>query len=148
MTRIALIVAAFIFCAPLRAEEPKAVSALRSWFKHLKEGLSESSVSEHYQRRTSLAAVAAVRGSEQDAVDPKAPVFLSSERMRRSKQLRAERAELSSAVDLILAGKLQEGEAGLDAFAKAHPKSPLLADARQAREKAQELEAPAAEKKP
>jgi TolA-binding protein len=148
MKKLGLFLLVALVCAPLRAEESKAVSALRSWFKHLKEGLADSSVSEHYQRKQAFAAVAAVRGAAQDSVDPKAPAFKSSEKTRRSKELRGERQELTSAVDLILAGKLDEGQAGLDAFIKAHPKSPLLADAKQAREKMKELEAPAPEKKP
>lgn len=141
-----------LFCLLLVAASAHAedrFAGLKSWFKHLKEGLADSSVSEHYQRKGSFAAVAAVRGAAQDSVDPKAPAFKSSEKTRRSKALRAERMELSAAVEQIIAGDLKQGQASLDAFEKAHPKSPLLADARQAREKAKELEsAPAEEKKP
>jgi hypothetical protein len=140
MKKIALFAALAALAVSVRAEDQARFSGLRNWFKHLKEGLADSSVSEHYQRKGSFAAVAAVRGAKQDSVDPKVPAFKSSESVRKSKELKAERAELSSSVDLILAGQVKEGEAGLDAFEKAHPKSPLLADARQARQKAKELE--------
>ena len=151
--RTALFALLMLVCVVGRAEEQARFTGLRSWFKHLKEGLADSSVSEHYQRKGSFAAVAAVRGAEQEGVDPKTPAFKSSEKVRKSKALKAERAELSAAVDLILAGKVKDGETGLESFEKAHPKSPLLADAHQALQKAMELDAgqagaPAEEKKP
>lgn len=128
--------------AKSEAPRPKP-SMLRTWFKHLKEGLSESSVAGSFQK-SRVTAVAAVRGAPQGAVEPDKPQWKGGAKAKKAEQLKKEKAELASAVDLILEGKVKEGEAGLEAFEKAHPKSPLLADVAEAREKLKELEAGAA----
>lgn len=139
---IALLAAAAL---PVRAEEPPKtrLSLLRTWFKHLKDGLSESSISSYQQKRT-VTAVAAVRGEGQESVDPDRPAWKGGSRARRAAALRQERTEFASAVDLILEGKLPEGTAALDAFEKAHPMSGLLPQVAEARQKATELSSPPA----
>ncbi|MBU6430599.1 MAG: hypothetical protein KGR26_16390, partial [Cyanobacteria bacterium REEB65] len=103
----------------------------------VKQGLSESSVSDRRQMGH-IVAVAAVRGQLQEDVDPTQPVWKSAVAGKRSKALTAQRKELSAAVDDILAGKFDDGRAKLDAFEKAHPKSPMLADAKDIRGKLDE----------
>src|SRR5262249_2865629 len=93
MKTLSMLAVLALLASPVRAED--RLAGLKSWFQHLKEGLADSSLSEHYQRHGSFAAVAAVRGAQQDAVDPMTPVFKSSERARRAKDLRAQRTELS-----------------------------------------------------
>lgn len=134
--------------AGLNAAEPKSrASILKTWFQHLKEGLAESSVSGRYQKAR-VTAVAAVRGARQGAVEPDKPYWKGASKSKKAEQLKKERAELSSAVELILDGKLQEATAGLDAFEKAHPKSSLLSEVKEARDKAKELEAASAAEPP
>jgi hypothetical protein len=128
--------------APARSAEeaPKsAVSSLRMWFQHLKEGLSESAVSGHYQK-ANVTAVAAVRGAAQDSVEPEKPQWKGG-KSKKAQQQKAERPGFVKAGELITEGKTQEGSAGLDAFEKAHPKSPLLKDVREARAKLKEMDA-------
>lgn len=152
--RTLILIAAVVLgsvAAPARAGESavaKMGDSLLSWFKHVKEGLSESSVGS-YRQHGRISAVAAVRGAEQDAVDPQKPVWKSAAAGKKSKALKAQRVELAAAVDAALAGKLDESRAKLDAFEKAHPDSALLADAREIRGKLEEAKAegaaPAAE---
>ncbi len=113
-------------------------SLLRTWFEHLKKGLSESSVQHRYQR-TKVTAVAAVRGDSQTQSDPNQPEWKGSRKARKDAVLRKERAEFAKAVDLIMEGKTEEGVLALDSFEKAHPKSSMLGEVREAREKAKEL---------
>lgn len=116
----------------------KKWSALKTWFKHLKEGLADSAVSGQYQKGK-VTAVAAVRGSPQDAVDPKKPSWKGSSQSKKAQELRKEKSELGKAVDLILEERFSEAEESLAAFEKAHPKSSLLAEAKEARAKLSEL---------
>lgn len=142
----AVVLSSLAFAAPARAEESAAAKlgdSLLSWFKHVKEGLSESSVGS-YRQHGRISAVAAVRGAEQDSVDPQKPVWKSAAAGKKSKALKAQRVELAAAVDAALAGKLEESRAKLDAFEKAHPDSALLADAKEIRGKLEEAKAAAA----
>ena len=125
----------------VQAEEPKSrFASLKTFFQKLKEGLSESSVSGDFQKRRATA-VAAVRGNPQDSADPNKPAFKGGAKGKQAAQLKKERAELSSAVDLVIEGKVQDGIAALESFEKKHPKSALLPDAKEAKAKAQELAA-------
>lgn len=126
----------------VRAEETavsRISAGLRQWFAHVKEGLSESSVSGQRQRGR-FNAVAAVRGEEQEAADPAAPVWKSAAAGKASKALSKQRRELAAAVDAIMDGRLEEGQKQLDAFEKAHEGSPMLADAREIRSKLAEAQ--------
>lgn len=120
------------------------LTTLKTWFQHFKEGLSESAVSGQRQKRN-VSAVAAVRGSQQESADPGKPQWKTGRKMKKSQQAKQEQSELAAAVDLIMAGQVKEGMAKLESFEKDHPKSPLLAEAKLAREKASELEKAAAE---
>lgn len=128
---------------PLRAEEKAAKEApqdsasfswdsIRTRLTHLKEGLMSSANERRYQHR-SVAAVAAVRGAEQKIDDPNKPYVKNSSDEKKLKTLRAERAEFSAAVDLLLAGKTEEGKKKLADFEANHPKSSLLKDVRDTR---------------
>lgn len=124
--------------APAAAPQSSALDSALTWFKHLREGLVSSALRGQFQHR-SVSAVAAVRGHEQDAVDPDKPEWKLSTKSEKL-EARKERAELSSVVELILTGKYVEGQAGLDAFEKAHPKSALLPEVAQARDNLSKLE--------
>ena len=149
-TALALLVVAALSASWAGAGEapgkPK-LTKLQTWFKHFKEGLAQSSVSESYQKRR-VTAVAAVRGAAQGSVDPDKPAWKGTGKSKRDQQIKKERAELTQAVDLILAGKLKDGADKLDAFETAHPKSPLLSDVKAAREKVKEMEAAAPPQEP
>ena len=139
--------ALFFFAWGLRAADAPAApkrTFLRTWFEHLKEGLSESAVQSHYQKNR-VTAVAAVRGAQQDVVNPDKPAWKGGQKAKKSAQAKKERAQFGKAVDFILEGKTKEGLEALDAFEKAHPKSALLPDVEQARAKALELQAAEAE---
>lgn len=130
--------AAPAFAAKAEASKSR-LSVLKTWFKHLKQGLTESSVSGEFQRQR-VTAVAAVRGSAQAHADPDKVAWKTGS-SKKLATLRAEKVELASAVGLLEEGKVSEGVAALDAFEKAHPKSPLLKEVAETREKAKELEA-------
>ena len=129
--------------ASARAAEPVATSKTKAWyqtwFEHLKQGLAESSVQSHYQK-SRVTAVAAVRGAKQESIDADKPGWIGGAQSKKAAQLKKERAEFGKSVDAILKGDLKEGLSGLDAFEKAHPKSPLLDDVKQARENAKLLQ--------
>lgn len=114
---------------------------VKTWFEHWKEGLKGSAVEKHYKRRR-LSAVAAVRGAEQKLDDPGKPYIKGTASSKETKKLRKERAELAEAVELVLAGKVEEGSKRLDAFEAGHPNSPLLEDVRQAREMLKDMPEP------
>ncbi|MBI5622812.1 MAG: hypothetical protein HY924_03435 [Elusimicrobia bacterium] len=130
--------AAFGASAPAAAKPGKGW--LRTWFQHLKQGLTESAVQADYQR-VRVTAVAAVRGTPQDSADQNKPSWKAGAKARKTAQAKTERQEFGKAVDLILEGKTGQGIAALEAFEKAHPKSALLADVAEAKERARQLEA-------
>lgn len=148
MNKVILSLLAFLLISGIWASAEEATSAAAKprkssfmvWFEHLKKGLSDSSVQDRYQKRR-VAAVAAVRGSSQEAVDADKPQWKGKRKGKKDLQLKAERAEFAAAVDLILSGKQEEGQAALEAFEKSHPESPLLADVREAKQKAVEMKA-------
>jgi TolA-binding protein len=119
-----------------------AATSMRSWFQHLKEGLTESSTSAQRQRG-SVAAVAAVRGLEQAGADLEKPAWKSGAKTRKSKEVKAQRQEFSAAVDLAVEGKYAEADEKLEAFEKAHPGSSLLSDVKETRQKVKEAQAQA-----
>jgi hypothetical protein len=127
--------------SPLRADDAQAskLAALKTWFKNLKDGLSDSAVRSHFQKQRSVGSVAAVRGEGQASADPDRPEWKTSTKSEKA-EFKKERQELAAAVDQIMGGKLVEGRASLDAFEKAHPKSRLLKDVAQARENASTME--------
>lgn len=136
--KLSIAVLAALLCAPLpvRAadDSASAVAKLSTWFNNLKQGLQQSANSGRYSRRRS-SAVAAVRGNKQEEVDPDRPEWKRSTRSEKA-ELRKEKNELAAAVDMIVAGKYEEGANAITAFETAHPKSPLLEDAKKAKENA------------
>lgn len=132
---------------PVLAEEAKpAPSGLMSWFKHLKEGLRESSVSGRFQKGHRPSAVAAVRGelNADDRSDPNQTSMSKSNKDKKAKKaLKKERAAFEASVDLIVAGKFPEAVASLEDFQKKYPQSEYLADVQEAKAKALELQAAA-----
>ncbi len=152
MNRIVLAaLAVLLVCAPVQAGGPrsKAVkSAFWTWFKHLKKGLTQSSNQSLY-RKARVTAVAAVRGAEQASFDPDKPSWKGGRKSRKAKALRRERAEFESAVDFILAGKMDEGLEALRRFGKGNAKSTLIPEVRDAIAKITKLQETqrAAEKK-
>src|SRR5579863_5194375 len=91
-----------VFSEPV--DQPSTMDTLKLWFQHWKEGLAGSAVEGQFQQK-SLTAVAAVRGDEQTLDDPNKPYIKGKLGDKQAKMLRAERAELGKAVDLILSGK-------------------------------------------
>ena len=120
------------------AASPSSWDNIKVWFQHWKDGLASSAVEGQYQQK-SLTAVAAVRGDEQKLDDPNKPYIKGKLNAKQARKLKKERAELGQAVDLILAGKVDEGSKKLDEFEAKHPKSLLLGDVQKARVKLQEL---------
>ena len=121
------------------AKSRSRFASLRTWFAHLKQGLASSAVQGHYQRRRSLTAVAAVRGAAQDSADLDTPVWKRGAQAKKAALLREQRAAFAKAVDLIIAGKLDDGAESLEAFEEKYPKSPMLPDVHEAQEKIKEL---------
>ncbi|MBI5241126.1 MAG: hypothetical protein HY926_11690 [Elusimicrobia bacterium] len=135
---------ALMLAAGAHAEGSKWDS-LKTYFKHLKQGLMESSVEGVYQKR-GVVAVAAVRGAAQgdEKSDLSKPGMKDPAKERKIKVRKAEAREFEKAVDLAVAGKYDEALAALEAFGKAHPKSTLLGDVKEAKGKVKEAQAEAA----
>jgi hypothetical protein len=127
---------------PVAAEDgksaSKAVRSIRTWFKHWGQALRRSAVESRY-RKMRTTSVAAVRGSGQGGEDPARPYWKGTWSEKKEKERIVERKELEAAVELALAGDLEGAGKNLDAFEKAHPKSYLLPDVKQAREQLEAL---------
>jgi len=113
--------------------------SVKTYFKHLKEGLMESSVEGYYQKRN-FTAVAAVRGPDRgdEKSDLSKPAMKDPVKVKKIKVRKAEAKEFEKAADLAVAGKFEEAAAAFEAFEKAHPQSTLLEDVREAMGKAKE----------
>lgn len=120
--------AALLLAGSARAEDPKpaptAKESVMTFFRHLKESLSESAVAGQ-RKHNKVGSVAAVRGADQSSplADPNEPALKGDARSRKDKLAKAEDAEFSKAVDLVLAGKSEEGVKALEEFKAKHPKS-------------------------
>lgn len=147
--------AALLLAGPVRAEEAKPAPAARdsimTFFKHLKESLAQSAVqTERKKSARRSGSVAAVRGASQSSSlsDPNEPSLKGDARSKKERLAMAEDAEFAKGVDLILAGKTDEGVKALEAFKVKHPKSRSLDKVQQAIDQAKALKAegsPAAE---
>lgn len=124
------------------APAPSAAENLMEWLRNWKQGLERSAVERRY-RRVRTTAVAAVRGSDQRAEDPAKPYWKSPWARKKEARRRKEREELMAAVDLALSGDREGALKSLDEFEKNHPKSDLLPEVREARERIGALEPPA-----
>jgi len=142
-----------VLAGPARAEDPKPASttdSIMTFFKHMKESLAQSAVSGQRKKGTHKNGnVAAVRGDYQGSAlgDPNETLIKGDVRAKKDKAAAAEDAELSKGVDLILAGKVDEGVKALEAFKAAHPASRNLEKAQNMIDQAKSLDAatPAAE---
>ena len=123
--------AALLLAGSARAEDPKpaptAKESVMTFFRHLKESLSESAV-QGQRKHNKVGSVAAVRGENQASslADPNEPALKGDSRSRKEKLAKAEDAEFAKAVDLVLAGKSEEGVKALEEFKAKHPKSHSL----------------------
>jgi hypothetical protein len=123
--------AAILLAGSVRAEDPKpaptAKESVMTFFRHLKESLSESAV-QGQRKHNKVGSVAAVRGAGQASSlgDPNEPALKGDARSRKEKLAKAEDAEFAKAVDLILAGKSEDGIKALEDFKAKYPKSRSL----------------------
>lgn len=141
--------------APAFAQDAKPAptqkQSIMTFFRHLKESLSQSAVSGQ-RKKAKTGAVAAVRGEDQKTSlsDPNETTLKGDPRVKKEKAVAAEDAEFAAAVELVLQNKPNEGVAALEAFKTKHPKSHNLDDVQKAIEQAKALtsapaEAPKAE---
>jgi hypothetical protein len=140
--------AALTLAGPVRAQDAKPAASpkdsIMTFFKHLKESLSQSAVQgERKKNARRSGSVAAVRGASQSSSlgDPNEPVLKGDVRSRKDKLAMAEDAEFSKGVDLVLAGKTDEGVKALEDFKAKHPKSHNLEKVQQAIDQARALSA-------
>ncbi|HEX4049227.1 MAG TPA: hypothetical protein VH309_15375 [Elusimicrobiota bacterium] len=137
--------AALLLAGSVRADDgqpaPTARESIMTFFRHLKDSLSESAV-QGERKHNRVGSVAAVRGADQASplADPDEPVLKGDARSRKDKQLMAEDAEFAKAVDLVLAGKPDDGIKALEAFKAGHPKSHSLDKVQQAIDQAKSLD--------
>ena len=140
--------AALLLAGAARAEDPKpaptAKESVMTFFRHLKDSLSQSAV-QGERKHARGASVAAVRGADQSSplADPNEPVLRGDARSKKDKVAMAEDAEFAKAVDLVIAGKTDDGIAALEAFKSKHPKSRSLDKVQQAIDQAKALTAQA-----
>jgi hypothetical protein len=129
--------AALLLAGSVRAEDakpaPSAKESFMTYFRHLKESLAQSAV-QGQRKHNRVGSVAAVRGADQSSplADPNEPVLKGDARSKRDKAAKLEDAEFAKAVDLVLAGKADEGVQALEAFKTAHPKARNLDKVQQA----------------
>lgn len=144
MTTAALV--ALLLAGSVRAEDakpaPTAKESVMTFFRHLKESLSQSAV-QGQRKHNRVGSVAAVRGADQASplADPNEPVLKGDARSKKDKVAMAEDAEFAKAVDLVLAGKTDDGVKALEAFKTKHPKSHSLEKVQQAIDEAKGLSA-------
>ena len=137
-------VAALILTSAVRAEDekpaPTARESIMTYFRHLKESLGQSAV-QGERKHNRVGSVAAVRGADQSSplADPNEPVLKGDARSKKDKAAMAEDAEFAKAVDLLLAGKTDDGVKALAAFKAAHPKSHNVETVQQAIDEANGL---------
>jgi hypothetical protein len=138
--------AALLSAAPAFAQDAKPAptqkQSIMTFFKHLKESLSQSAVSGQ-RKKAKTGAVAAVRGEDQKTSlsDPNETTLKGDPRVKKEKAVAAEDAEFAAAVELVLQNKPNEGVQALEAFKLKHPKSHNLDDVQKAIEQAKMLSA-------
>lgn len=136
--------AALLLAGYVRAEDakpaPTAKQSFMTFFRHLKESLAQSAV-QGERKHNRVGSVAAVRGADQSSplADPNEPVLKGDWRSKRDKAAMAEDAEFAKAVDLVIAGKTEDGVKALEAFKVKHPKSRNLDKVQQAVDQAKGL---------
>lgn len=138
----ALLLGGSVWADQAPAPAPAPTESVMTFFRHLKESLSQSAVRRE-RKKNRVGSVAAVRGADQSSslADPDEPTLKGDVRSRRLKAAAAEDAEFAKGVDLILAGKTAEGVQALEAFKAKHPKSRSLDQVKMALDRAQSLDA-------
>jgi TolA-binding protein len=128
--------------APAAAAAPTVQESVMTFLKNLKLALTQSAVAEQRNKTNSTAAVAAVRGKDQtsDLANPDEPSIKGDVAAAKAAKLRAEDAEFEKALDLILAGKIDDGIKALETFKIKHPKSHSLPSVQEAIDKARSLQ--------
>ena len=136
--------ALLLLAGTVRAQEaktaPTAKESVMTFFRHLKESLAQSAL-QGERKHNRVGSVAAVRGADQSSplADPNEPVLKGDSRSKKDKAAMAEDAEFAKAVDLVIAGKIDDGVKALEAFKAQHPKSRNLAKLQQAIDQAKGL---------
>lgn len=130
MKKIILLVC-IIFLTGTVSVERSAAKSWKSWFQTALKSLKAETTRRFQSKVIRLTAVAAVRGAEID-VDPFKPYWKGGISEKAAKKLSAEKKEFAQGLELILAGKIEEGEKALKKFEKAHPDSILLPDIKEA----------------
>lgn len=102
----------------------------RDWYNNLIKGL-RAKVEKRLEPRASAAAVAAVRGANQN-IDPRALYWKGSISDAAGKKLGAERKQLGDALQLAADGDIPAGKAAVNRFIKENPDSVYLAEAKEA----------------
>jgi hypothetical protein len=128
MKLILTAVIAAMLVIPARAEQKDAVPVKSGWsdfFKNLKSSLAQSAVSGERKKGHGATSVAAVRGEGQakkNIADPNEPGLKGDSKSARVKKEIGYDKEFEAAVDLVTAGKPEEGLKGFEAFKAKHPK--------------------------
>jgi len=129
------------------AAKPADAKANRGWFEDTLKGL-KSKVNKRFEAQNArVAQVAAVRASDMSK-DAKAPYWKGGGKDKQQKKYAAERKQFTSAVELVLSGKTDEGKAALEKFLKDNPQSQFTPDVKDALAKLAEGVAPAEQAKP
>lgn len=102
----------------------------KGYYDKLLKGL-KSKVQQKFESKTRVSAVAAVRGAKQGS-DANALYWKGGLTERASKQLNEDKAILTSAIELVVSGKVSEGRIALEKFIKDKPESFYLEDAKEA----------------
>jgi hypothetical protein len=123
------ILAAFLvlFAASAQAAEG---GNWRDWYNNMIKGL-RAKVEKRLESKTTVAAVAAVRGANQNS-DPRALYWKGSVSESASKKLEGERKQLGDAMELAAGGDIAGGKAAIARFIKDNPDSVYLPDAKDA----------------
>ena len=143
---LAAALAALMLAGPALADDkpaPTARESVMTFFRHLKESLAQSAV-QSQRKKNRAGSVAAVRGADQSASplgDPNETSLKGDARSKKEKMARAEDADFAKGVDLVLAGKNDEGIKALQEFKAKHPKSHNLDKVQQAIDQAKALTA-------
>jgi hypothetical protein len=127
MKKIILVLAVVFMAVSVRAAD--GVS-WRDWYNNVIRGL-RAKVEKRLESKTGVAAVAAVRGANQNS-DPRALYWKGSVSDLASKKLANERKQLGDALQLAAAGDIPGGRAAINKFMKDNPDSVYQAEAKEA----------------
>ena len=105
----------------------------KDWYATTLKGL-KAKVEKKLESKNKVSAVAAVRGARQGG-DPRALYWKGGVSDAASKQLAAERKQLTDAVQLVVDENLPLGKAAIEKFIKDNPDSVYLSEAKEALEK-------------